>query len=94
MDGTTLLLLAGGAALAYYLYTSGSLAQAAPLSIYPEFAYTATPTKSSQSSTKQIVSPTSLYTSAQGQNVSAMYAQCAGAYPGCTPMMTDTQLGF
>jgi hypothetical protein len=92
-DSTTLLLL-GGAAVAIYL---ASQAQAAtPLSIYPELAYTAqtsmAKTPAQQAST--VVPSTSLYTATQGQELSALYAQCAGSWPSCTTVLGDTQLGF
>lgn len=95
MNASTLLMLAGGAAVAYYLWNQTS-AQAAPLSIYPEYAYTQTQTTSMATNAKQKVPavPTGLYAVAQGANQTAMYTQCAGSYPGCTPMMSDTQLGF
>jgi hypothetical protein len=98
MDLTTLMFLAGGAALVYYLYQQQP--QAAPLAIYPSLGWTvAKPTTSSmaKSSTQKastVIAPLSLYSSAQQQNQSAMLSQCVGAYPGCTPLTGDTQLGF
>lgn len=90
--------LAGGVALAYYLYQQ--LPQAAPLSIYPSLAWTAvTPGTTSMAKTPSqkaaaAVAPTSLYSEAQQQNQAAMLSQCVGSYPGCTPLVSDTQLGF
>lgn len=98
IDLTTLMVLAGGIALVYYL--SQQQPQAAPLSIYPSLAWTATtPTTSSMAKSASqkaaaAVVPSTLYTSAQQQNLSAMLSQCVGAYPGCTPLVSDTQLGF
>ena len=88
MDATTLLMLAGAAVLVYYLSTQSS-AVATPLSIYPSMAKSST-----QKASTATVLPSSLYTATQGQAQSAIAAQCVGAYPGCTPLMADTQLGF
>lgn len=88
-DTNTLWLIAGVAA-AYFLWKS--LPAAAPLSIYPEFAYTAQTPPADPNKPPPV--PMGLYSSVQGANQAAIYAQCAGAYPGCTVMMSDTQLGF
>lgn len=103
--------VAVGGALAYFLYQrsqSGGGASAAgipfysttptPLSIYPEYAYTAQTSMASTPSQKATTSvvPQSMTTwsSVQEQEQAALLTQCAGAYPGCTPMLGDTQLGF
>jgi hypothetical protein len=75
---------------------SKSSAQAAPLSIYPEFAYTA---QTSMAHTPQqkaaaAVAPIPLFQSIQQQEQAAILSQCAGSYPGCTILTADTQLGF
>lgn len=95
----TPVLIIGAAALAYWLYHQQTTAQAAPLSIYPSLAWTAQPATTSMATSpaqkaSTVVAPESLYSSAQQQNISAMAAQCAGSYPACTPLVSDTQLGF
>lgn len=89
------MILLAAAAVAVYLL-SQQTAAAAPLSIYPEYAYTATPTMATTAQQKAatVIPPSSLYTTTQTQAQSAIYSQCAGAYPGCTPLMGDTQLGY
>ena len=81
---------------AYFVYTQ-IVGQATPLSIYPEYAYTAT---TSMAQTPQQVAstakipPTTLFAETQNQANAAILAQCAGSYPACTPLFGDTQLGF
>lgn len=91
------LLIGGGAAIAVYLYTQSG-GTPAPLSIYPEYAYTAqtsmAASPSQHATTKAPVVPTALFAATQAQEQSALYSQCAGSYPGCTPLLSDTQLGF
>jgi hypothetical protein len=105
-DTETLLMLAGGAALIWYMSQNAPPASGAgipvysttatPLSIYPEFAYTqqtsmaATPAQKAPTA----VQPTGLFTAMQQQNAWAMATQCAGSYPACTPVLGDRQLGF
>jgi hypothetical protein len=110
-DNTWLWLAGGAAVVAYFAYQQSQAnagASAAgtpfysttptPLSIYPEFAYTATTSMAStpgqQASTAKIPQPISYWSSVQEQEQAALLTQCAGAFPGCTPMMGDTQLGF
>lgn len=95
----TPVLIIGAAALAYYLYHQQTTVQAAPLSIYPSLAWTAQPATTSMASSgtqkaSTVVAPESLYTSAQNQAQAAIAAQCVGSYPACTPLTSDTQLGF
>ena len=101
INSTILMILAGGAALLYYMSQQGLLgtATATPLSIYPSLAWTAAPATTSMAATpaqkaSTVVAPMSLYSSTQAQAQQALYAQCAGSYPGCTMTMADTQLGF
>jgi hypothetical protein len=87
--------IGGAAAIGYVIYQS--LPQATPLSIYPEYAYTAQ--TSMAANPKQVaataaIPPESLFTATQNQAQSAILAQCAGSWPTCTPLMGDTQLGF
>jgi hypothetical protein len=84
-------MLAGAAAGLYFLWKN--LPVAAPLAIYPEYGYTAGPPPPADPKNPP-PAPQSLYTSVQGANQAAIYAQCAGSYPGCTPTMADTQLGL
>ena len=93
----------GGAAVAYYFYQNGTLqnlgltlpATPTPLSIYPEYAYTASMAASpTQQPAQAIVMPTPAFTAVQGQEYQAVMDQCAGSYPGCTVLMGDTQLGI
>jgi hypothetical protein len=91
-------MLVAGAAAVYYLYSQGmlSLATPAPLSIYPEYAYTA---QTSMAATNKQQAPAAvlplspLFDSVQQQEQSAVYAQCAGGTV-CSPVAGDTQLGF
>ena len=83
----------------YALKSSGLLGAAAtPLSIYPEFGYTAKTTSMAaspqQNAPAAVIPPTPLYQAVQGQEQAAILSQCAGSYPGCTVLMADTQLGF
>lgn len=97
-------LLWGAAAIGvyYYLQSQGMLPAAVttsiptPLSIYPEYAYTAQTSMAASPAQKAptVVLPTPYFTAVQGQEQSAVLGQCVGSYPGCTVMMSDTQLGF
>lgn len=95
-EGAWWIWLAAAGAAVYVLYQQGylSTAPAAPLSIYPEYGYTATTsmaaTPAQQAST--VIPSTSLFTTTQGQATSALLTQCAGSWPSCTPMMGDTSL--
>lgn len=101
MKMDTLLWIAGGAALLYFLskqtgVLSAITTTATPYSIYPEYAYTAT-TSMAKTPTQQastVIQPTTLYSNVQQQAASAIQAQCVGSYPACTPMLGDTQLGM
>jgi hypothetical protein len=109
-DGTQWLWIAGLGAVAYYLYQQSQAnagASAAgtpfysttptPLSIYPEFAYTAQTsmaTTPAQKASTAVITPINYFTSVQEQEQAALLTQCAGGYPGCTPMLGDTQLGL
>lgn len=77
----------GGAAVAVYLL-SQQTAAATPLSIYPSMAQT----PKQQAST--VVPASSLFSSTQTAAQNALFQQCAGSYPGCTPLLGDTQLGL
>ena len=99
-DPTTWLLL-GAAAVGvyYYLKSSGSLpaamTPATPLSIYPEYAgQTSMAASPNQQAPAAVIIPTPGYTAVQGQEQAAVLTQCAGSYPGCTILMSDTQLGL
>lgn len=99
MKTDTLLLLAGGAALIYFLFKTGVITgatQAAPLSVYPSLAFTQitsmAKTPAQKASTAVPVAPISAYEAAQAQEQQALLAQCAGSYPGCSVLMGDTQL--
>ena len=69
-----------------------------PYAVYPEFAYTAQTSMAStpgqKASTAVLPASMTSWTSVQQQEQAALLTQCAGAYPGCTPMLGDTQLGF
>ena len=96
-DSTTWLLL-GGAAVAYYvLKSSGVVTTATPLSIYPEYAYTAQTSMAASPAQKAPVAtiiPSPMYSAVQAQEQAAILSQCAGSYPGCSVLMSDTQLGL
>lgn len=99
MKTDTLLWLAGGAALIYFLFKTGAVTQTpAPLSIYPSLAFTQVTsmakTPAQKASTATPIAPISVYQAAQAQEQQALLAQCAGSYPGCTPLMSDMQLGM
>lgn len=108
-DDSWMWLAAGGlAVLAYFGAQSDAAAGASaagipfysttptPLSIYPEYGYTAQTSMAATPAQKApvAVTPTSYFTSVQQQEMSALLTQCAGAYPGCSAMLGDTQLGF
>lgn len=92
----TWVLLIGGATAVYYLYSQGSIATPAPLSIYPEYAYTAQTSMAAtpqQQASAATLPPAPLFESVQKQEQGAVLAQCAGGTV-CSPLMGDTQLGF
>lgn len=99
-DGTVWLLLGAAAVGVYYVYKSGAipgLAPGTPLSIYPEFAYTAQTSMAANPSQKvpaASIVPSPLYNAVQAQEQAAILTQCIGSYPGCTVLMSDTQLGL
>jgi hypothetical protein len=66
-------------------------ATATPLSIYPRFASMAS---SPAQKATTVIQPTTFYGSIQEREQAAVYGQCARAFPGCTPFMADTALGF
>jgi hypothetical protein len=86
VDTTTLLLL-GGAAVAIY-FLSQQAATPTPLSIYPSMAHTPIQKAST------IVPASSLFSSTQTQAQNALLFQCVGSFPGCTPLLSDWQLGL
>ena len=101
-DSTTWLLL-GAAAVGvyYYLQSTGTLPAAAaapvPLSIYPEYAYTAQTSMAAspaQQAPAATIVPSPMYSAVQAQEQAAILTQCIGSYPGCTVLMSDTQLGL
>jgi hypothetical protein len=75
--------------------------QPTPYSVYPEWAYTAQTQGTSMAASPNQMAPTAVmpkpttyFTSVQQQEQAALMSQCMGAWPGCTPMLGDTQLGF
>lgn len=103
-DNTTLLILAGAAAAAYYFWSQSQAAvtptvsmTANPLSIYPEYASVARTSMAAtphQKAPAAVITPIPLYTAVQSQEQGAVLGQCVGSYPGCTVLMSDTQLGL
>ena len=85
----TLFWIAGAAALVYWLSRHRATGAATPLSVYPSMAATA-----AQQAPAAVIPPSSTYSAAQAQEQSALFAQCVGTYPVCTPMAGDTQLGL
>ena len=102
-DLWTLAAVVGGVAVVAYLNQSGlfqsASAQATPLSVYPELAYTAVPATTSMAATNAqqasaaVLPQTPLYSSVQLSEANAIYGQCVGANV-CTPLSGDTQLGL
>ena len=98
MKGDTLLWIAGAAAVLYFVsqQTGGLVTAATPYSIYPSLARTQQ-TSMAVSPTQRastVMAPSGLYSATQAAEQNAMYAQCAGAYPACSAMVGDTQLGL
>jgi hypothetical protein len=106
-DSGNLLLLAGAAALAYYLYSSQTPPQypgipiysttPTPLGIYPSLSWlqqTAMAATPNQRASTAEVLPQSLFTATQMANRNSLLSQCAGSWPTCTPMAGDTFLGL
>jgi hypothetical protein len=97
---TWILLGAGAVAVYYALKSSGvvpALSTPTPYSIYPEFSYTATTSMAASPAQKApaaVITPTPLFQAVQSQEQGAVLGQCVGSYPGCTIMMSDTQLGL
>lgn len=95
-----LLLGVAAAGLYYYLKSSGAItvtSAATPLSIYPEYAYTAQTSMAASPNQKApaaTIIPSPYYSAVQAQEQAAILTQCAGSYPGCTILTSDTQLGF
>lgn len=87
------LLALGGVA---YFVIKGKSPTPTPLSVYPEYAYTAQTSMAATNKQKApaVVIPTTYFQSVQGQELSAVLTQCAGSYPGCTVLSGDTQLGL
>lgn len=96
MDMTTLLWIGGAAVVLYYLSQQSAGGAATPLSIYPSLAWTATTSmaKTPKQQASTVVPASSLFSSTQTAAQNALFQQCAGSYPGCTPLLGDTQLGF
>lgn len=100
-DSSTWLILGAAAAALYYWNQSSRVIQmptaATPLSIYPEYAHVAhtsmaaTPHQKAPAAT---ITPVPMYTAVQSQEQGAVLGQCVGSYPGCTVLMSDTQLGL
>ena len=69
-----------------------------PYSIYPEYGYTApaqaVTSMASGPAQKATTAPQSYYSVTQQAAQAALFTQCAGSYPGCTPTLGDTQLGL
>lgn len=100
----------GGAVAAYFISqqqaTAGRSAPGIPFysttptpyAVYPEYAYTAQTSMAStpkqKASTAVVPQARTTWTSVQEQEQAALLTQCSGSYPGCTPMLGDTQLGF
>jgi hypothetical protein len=81
-----------GAAVAAYVALRP---KPAPLSIYPEFAYTAKTSMAMTPKQKAAVArviPIPLFSAVQQQEQAAILSQCAGSYPACTLIIPDTQL--
>jgi hypothetical protein len=100
-DFTTWLLVGAGAVAVYYVMKSAGIAPAiitaTPYSIYPEFAYTATTSMAAspvQKAPAATITPSPMYAAVQAQEQGAVLGQCVGSYPGCTILMSDTQLGL
>ena len=92
--------IAAGAAVLVYMNQSGILpapATATPLSVYPEFGYTAQATTTMaatpQQQTTAPLPPTPQFTSVQAAQQNAILAQCVSANV-CSPLTGDTQLGL
>jgi len=70
---------------------------ATPLSIYPEYGYTAQTSMAAnprQKAPAAVIIPSPMYSAVQSQEQAAILSQCAGSYPGCSVLMPDTQLGL
>ena len=95
---TWLLLGAAAVGVYYFMKSSGVIASApAPLAIYPEYAYTAQTSMAASPAQKApaaTIIPSPLYSAVQSQEQAAILSQCVGSYPGCTVLMSDTQLGL
>ena len=102
-DSSTWLILGAAAAVALYFWNQSSgviqvsSAAATPLSIYPEYAHVAQTSMAAtpyQKAPAAVITPVPLYTAVQSQEQGAVLGQCVGSYPGCTVLMSDTQLGL
>lgn len=102
-DSTMSWVILGAAAVALYYWhqsSSGTVqvsTAATPLSIYPEYAHVAQTSMAAtpyQKAPAATITPVPLYTAVQSQEQGAVLGQCVGSYPGCTVLMSDTQLGL
>lgn len=100
-SSTWLILGAAAVALYYWNHQSSGVIQvptaATPLSIYPEYAHVAETSMAAtphQKAPAATITPVPLYTAVQSQEQGAVLGQCVGSYPGCTVLMSDTQLGL
>ena len=96
---TWLLLGAAAVGLYYYLQSQGVItapAAATPLSIYPEYAYTAQTSMAAspnQQAPAAVIIPSPLYSAVQAQEQAAILTQCVGSNV-CSVLTADTQLGL
>ena len=102
-DSNTWLILGAVAIALYYWNQSSNVIQISttsaptPLSIYPEYAHVAHTSMAAtpyQKAPAAAITPIPLYTAVQSQEQGAVLGQCVGSYPGCTVLMSDTQLGL
>ena len=91
-DSSWLWLLGIGGAVAALVYLKP---KPAPLSIYPEFGYTAQSSMAmtpKQKAAAARVIPIPLFSAVQQEERAAILSQCAGSYPACTLITPDTEL--
>ena len=92
-DGSWIWILLAGAAVAAYEATKQT---PTPLAVYPELGYTQQTSMAVQPGQKApaAVVPISQWESVQQAEQTAVLNQCAGSYPGCSILSSDTQLGL
>ena len=103
MDTTTSVILAAAVAgVGWYLYSNMAQPPVSapgmpvyssipvPYSAYPSMNYAGTNAAPSAKALPPVQSNS--YATAQAQ--AALQAQCAGSYPGCTPMMSDQSIAL